>query len=589
MSKAPGGITDALSFFEEEIKSDDQQIRLHAVQKINVIAHCIGPEKTVSELLPLLFDLSKQEQFLNDDEFLFRLAEQYSVLLSQIKGSYTSIIPQIEWLAYQEETVIRDKAVEVLGIICSLDDFTQTGLSDDIMPALKRLASAEWFTARLSVCALFQHAYPKAPENLKQELRKLYAHLAADETPMVRRAAALRLKEFCKVVGKEHLSDILPVYRQLSQDDTQDIIRVACVHTSLVLIEQHFKDNPEENKTHTLLVLTAATEDRSWRVRLTVAQNFSKIVESLGSEMTNAFLMTPFVNLMKDSEQEVRAAAVSVIKDLCNSFSIEQLQNYIVPQFSSITMDPSQMVRAALGGVISTVAKKLDKEFSQKHLLTNISDLMKDEAHEVRLQIVSNAADICVVLGKDVVIHSLLGVIQGLIMDNQWRIRKSVIEQMPELARKFGQEFFETKLESIIFSSLSDSVHAVRFAALKNVGTICQHFGREWTTNHVLNKVTDQYNETSGFSTRITILHTLPEIAQVMNQDQIQSHLLPILKKGLNDSVPNVRYCACKKLSEPMSNHFLTNDIRADLERLKDDTDPDVQQLAKEVSAIKVV
>ena len=133
-------------------------------------------------------------------------------------------------------------------------------MSEDIVPVLHRLAAAEWFTARLSVCALFQFAYPKATDSQKLELRKLYAHLAGDETPMVRRAAALKLKDFCAVVDKAHITqELLPVYRQLAQDDTQDIIRVACVHTSLVLIENHFKENPEDNKAHTLMVSDGVT------------------------------------------------------------------------------------------------------------------------------------------------------------------------------------------------------------------------------------------------------------------------------------------------------------------------------------------
>jgi len=48
---------------------------------------------------------------------------------------------------------------------------------------------AEWFTARLSVCALFQHLYSKCNDSQKEELRKAYTTLCADETPMVRRSA----------------------------------------------------------------------------------------------------------------------------------------------------------------------------------------------------------------------------------------------------------------------------------------------------------------------------------------------------------------------------------------------------------------
>ena len=167
------------------------------------------------------------------------------------------------------------------------------------------------FTARLSVCALFPYAYRKVDEADQQNLRSIYSTLAGDETPMVRRAAALKLSDFCKVIGRQSTgNEIMSIYRQLAQDDTQDVVRVACVGycydvgsillssllncrigfafaifmhlnfrhsqviTSLQLI-QNFRENSEENKTHTLSVLTSSAEDRSWRVRLAVAQVYN--------------------------------------------------------------------------------------------------------------------------------------------------------------------------------------------------------------------------------------------------------------------------------------------------------------------------
>lgn len=562
---------------------EEQSVRLYAIARATLIAHAIGAKRVVDEMLPALHEKSKQEQFLNDDEFLFRLAEQYGALIDYTNGNHTTLVAQVEWLAYQEETVIRDKAVEVLGMLCTKG---RINVSEEIIPVLHRLASAEWFTARLSVCALFKDAYPRASENQKLEMRKLYAHLAGDETPMVRRSAALRLREFCQVIEKAHISaEILPVYRQLAQDDTQDIIRVACVHTSLVLIENHFRDHPEENKAHTLLVITNATEDRSWRVRLTIAQNYHRVVDALGPEMTSAFLLNPYVALLKDSEQEVRSATVMVIKQLCEhqGFTTEQLQNFVVPQFSSLSLDPSQMVRTSLASVISIVATSLGREITQRLLLNSISDMMKDEFHDVRLQIVSHAAEICQTLGLDVIAHSLLSTIQSLVMDNQWRIRKSVLEQIPELARQFGPELFQSKLEAIFFNSLGDSVHAVRFAAVENVGTICAHFGAEWTTTHFLPKIAEQYQTNSGFSTRITILHALPQLSKVMKPEQVQSLLIPILLKGLGDGVPNVRYCACRltpSICQNLNAAFLVSNIKPALDPLMDDTDVDVAVLA---------
>ena len=95
--------------------------------------------------------------------------------------------------------------------------------------------------------------YVKCTDSQKEEMRKAYTTLCADETPMVRRSAAMRLKDFVAVLDKQNtITDIIPVYKQLSQDDTQDAIRVACVKVTLVLLSTHFKATPEENKVHTI-------------------------------------------------------------------------------------------------------------------------------------------------------------------------------------------------------------------------------------------------------------------------------------------------------------------------------------------------
>lgn len=83
----------------------------------------------------------------------------------------------------------------------------------------QRLASAEWFTSRVSATGLFSTAYPRTGAAVKAELRQLYAALCRDETPMVRRAAAQKLGAFAKSVEREHVSrELLALFTDLMSD-----------------------------------------------------------------------------------------------------------------------------------------------------------------------------------------------------------------------------------------------------------------------------------------------------------------------------------------------------------------------------------
>lgn len=58
------------------------------------------------------------------------------------------------------------------------------------IPLVQRLSRGEWFTSRTSACALYTPVYDKVDPPVQDEMRKAFATLGSDDTPMVRRAAA---------------------------------------------------------------------------------------------------------------------------------------------------------------------------------------------------------------------------------------------------------------------------------------------------------------------------------------------------------------------------------------------------------------
>merc|ERR1719253_922317 len=259
--------------------------------------------------------------------------------------------------------------------------------------------------------------------------------------------------------------------------------------------------------------------------------------------------MAPLIQLMKDDEQEVRKEAVRVVENclqLQRPLTSDQLQQHILPQFQQLALDSAQPVRAALAQVLGPVAKALGRDVTQRQLLPLIQDLMKDELHDVRLNIVSHAGLICEVLSVDGLVHSLLHTIQSLILDNQWRIRQSVVEQVPKLARLFGVDMFQSKLEALFLSSLRDSVHEVRQKAIHHIKEISEIFGAQWTVEHLMPKIMEQYSQSAGYANRLTTINVLPRVSHVMNPDQVAQFVVPLLVKATKDSVPNVRFCACR-------------------------------------------
>jgi len=588
-----------LEFFVSEIKNDQAPVKINAVNELKLIASALGPTRVVNELIPQLNQVVHEEPLCNDDEFLFCMAKQYAVLADYCGGREDVLIEPLEHLACQEETVIRDQAIESLRDI--VDKLEKKGkdqipklVADYLVPTLNRLAAkSDFFTARVSACALFPTVYRWAPASEKANLRQAYNAICADDTPMVRRAAAHKMKEFVSVCDKQDIiNDMMGTYKLLSQEDTQDTIRVACVHTTLVVAKM-LTPAENEHEQHTVQIIKAAGDDRSWRVRLTVAKNFDQLCMAFGSELTSTVLIPVLKKLMEDHEIEVRKEAVRIIEPCLaqNALSNDQLQKELLPCFQKLCDDPAQPVRAALASVLGPVVRVVGPAVTQSQLLQLISDLMKDELHDVRLNIVSHAGLLCEVVGVDnLVKDNLLNTIQSLIMDNHWRIRQSVVEQVPKLAKKFGVDMYQAKLEALFLSSLRDSVHSVRQAAIMHLQSIAETFGTQWTVEHLLPKITEQYVQSAGYASRVTTLQVLPKISVVMNESDVAIYIVPLLVKATKDTVPNVRFCACRNIMvlverSQVSQMVVNSEIRPALQALDQDTDCDVLYYAKQALA----
>ena len=95
--------------------------------------------------------------------------------------------------------MVRDKAVETA---CEVGRaMTASGIGKYFVPFIKQLAEGDWFTARVSACGLFATAFERLEESqleLRNGLTTMFRDLCADETPMVRRAAASNLGKIAK-------------------------------------------------------------------------------------------------------------------------------------------------------------------------------------------------------------------------------------------------------------------------------------------------------------------------------------------------------------------------------------------------------
>lgn len=166
----------------------------------------------------------------DEDEVLLALANSLGRMIDQVGGSNHAhvLLPPLELLLTVEETTVRGAAsASAEKIADSLPDET---FQNQYAAMLSRLATKEWFTARISSAGLIAKGYLRLTNVQQDEHLKLFSQLCQDETPMVRRVAAkhlgMMLENVAQAVGRKSLEEdgvatkvLIPLFEKLASND----------------------------------------------------------------------------------------------------------------------------------------------------------------------------------------------------------------------------------------------------------------------------------------------------------------------------------------------------------------------------------
>lgn len=626
-----------------------------------------------------------------EDEILLILAEQLGqIVLSGLIPPYRSlsILLILEKLAMVEETVVRDRAVKslacIIPLIPSSPSHIHTGSSISsaeqkeinngtkllirgkeeeeavrvcmktgptvLVNIVKRLATAEWFTAKVSACAVLPSVYqylnampPKAVihssliaaaagnndaasssgnttassdgaateggtsvEETKGQLRSLYKALSEEEPPMIRRGVGKHLGRYAEAVanipphkegraneeanaksllstgakvfvlpkedeemvknavGKDGgrqgivLEEVVPLYQALAKDE-QDSVRLLAVSSSGSIGCALGLDGNVCAKV-VLPIVSAGSQDSSWRVRHNLAKDFSIVAQSQGFHESahSAHLTELFQNfsrLLQDFEAEVRTSAVENLAKMVQLGGTDLFQSLIAPVLPSLADDPVMEVRSKLAETLmdccnTDVCSALNDEIILQEFKPLLEGFLNDEFADVQLHILSKLSRVTHLLDKmDVVVQSILAMTKA----QNWRVREAVGQLFPHLAEARGVTFFEEHLLDPWMKLLMDQVAVVRLACVNGMPKLLSVSDSAWIQNTILPHYTEICSGQTSYLTRITILRSYSKLALAetgLTPDLLEEIVQNLLKALEEDPVANVRIVAAKGIGE---------------------------------------
>ncbi|KAJ8605443.1 hypothetical protein CTAYLR_003329 [Chrysophaeum taylorii] len=513
----------------DQLKDEDAKVRVVATRNLCKIAKALGPIRTREELVPFVSESTDE-----GDEVLLAMVDELGKLPSFVGERYAYVLLEpIEALATVEEASVREKAVEAAASVAAAIDTEEVGRH--LVPVVRRLATHDWFTGRMSACGLFAAALGRdLGRGPRRELRDLFGGLCRDDTPMVRRVAASALGGVVKADADLDRDRYLELFRSLADDD-QDSVRLQTVENCVALASKF-----DERDVVPVVLATAA--DRSWRVRWSAAEAFPRICEACraaDSPALRASLCSVFVDLLNDVEAEVRVAAAVAVPRVAKTCGDDDL---LMPSIEALATDASQQVRAALASAVGSLASAVGD--ARDRVLPVLLGLLRDANSEVRLNVISNLASVHDVVGPDVS-KILVPAVADLSKDAKWRVRAAVIRHVPVVAARLG------KLDDTLCTScvawLADDVAAVRALATTNLRALAKLFGPAWTKRVAVSRVVDMCRH-RYYLRRVTALKACAALADVVPPDALRLMLLPAVLQATDDQVPNVRFNAAQTL-----------------------------------------
>lgn len=542
------------------------------MHRLSTIALALGQDRTRTELVPFLDEVTQEDE----DEVLTVLAEELGNFVQYIGGpEYVHILLNtLESLSAMEEPLVRDKAIEAINKLCETQTTEQ--IETYFIPLVKKLASADWFSSRVSATGLFATIIPNVPENLQEELLDLYKALCQDEAPMVRRAAATNMPKIINVLPDVNFEGSIFSMFQSQVSDDQDSVRLLSVDVLIAIAESLKKQNITKHNSELVKFSNSLFTDKSWRVRYMAAERFEKLASSLDSPEARNRFVPDFVNLMRDNEAEVRTAISKQIPGFSALIPREVILQEIIPNVEALSQDISQHVRAALASEISRLAPLLGKESTIESLLPTFLLMLKDEFPDVRLNIISKLHVVNEVIGIDLLSKSLLPAISDLAKDKQWRVRLAIIEYIPLLAEQLGVSFFDRELGPLCMGWLWDNVYSIREAATLNLRKLTEVFGIEWAKEEIIpNIILSGTN--ANYLYRLTVLFTVTVLIPVLDTSTINESIIPFLTNVMKDPIPNIRFNVAKTfkvlIEAYLKPQYALEDESADKEAKKDGAD----------------
>ena len=585
-----------------DYKDADIQIKITFIENVPFYVKTVGFQETAESILPILTDLTKEKDILNErffnvfpkfvDEIVkfgekayFILKEHMINLIREILSTTknANILKSVsDGLVYMTNFMKEDdKGGSVLTIVIQMaqedDDEQRKERAMHLFGSLAPLVGSELiqcyiipqvisfvndssYKIRREVATQLINICEKIPQELfKKKLLPVYKKLSTDSSYLVKKVAVENLPKITKLCDTETISkELLPIFKNFVQDDKSAVKNVA------IEIFGEFISLIKANETESFAELLDFYVDTILEISTTKKENKAII-------------------------QKCSYNFPAVLQ----FFGVQSWQK-LKPCFVKMANEKDEKIKLPLAASMGEISKLLGSELTESDLLEYVDKFFKSSSQnsELKIKILSVLPEIIKNIPSNRK-NSYLEFIKYMIgnKDDRWRKRITYCKIIGKFNGTYSDAIIYKRVFPIAINFCFDDVSHVRsVSARRNSRLILQLISSKTEFKDKTMKIVQSFAQSINFRYRQLFIFMCKHLFE--NEEVFNANISDLLLDLAYDNIVNVRIILaqflCDLLKKEKYAHLKKNEtVRKIMKIFKNDTNEEIQEIIKDVKDIE--
>ena len=289
--------------------------------------------------------------------------------------------------------------------------------------------------------------------------------------------------------------------------------------------------------------LSKLKNDESWRVRLTIAEKLTEIIQAHPNEpKIKNIAVDAFAGFLEDNEGEVRNMTCKKMDQICKLLVKDTSSlDKILSKLKKLERDPVLYVRESLANNFLRLSPIVGEEKTNEFILPVFLEFIKDESHDIRMTLIKSLDKLHEIVKIDNHIAGIMPALSEISNSKNWRIRKQILDTLPTLAKILNKKLFMEHFFKMCLNMMTDPVYAIRETSCGLIKRLYLMIESDDFEKRLMEKLNEMKNNES-YLIRNTVTMLIREfIKDEKCFEFVNKKLIGLIIKLSKDKISNIR------------------------------------------------